>query len=155
MALLHALEPGCQLGAAVNGVKLVSHQHNRLCELTFGHEGQHLGIVEAEAARLHHEEHHVHISQHRGHGAVEVAVQGRAVFGLKTRRVHENELRFIYGAYAGDPMACGLSLVRGDADLLPHQCIEQSGLTHIGTSNDGDQAAAARGCRFRCVWHQR
>jgi hypothetical protein len=36
------------------------------------------------------------------------------------------------------------ALLRGDADLLPHQGIEQRALAHIGAADDGDEAASLR-----------
>jgi hypothetical protein len=36
------------------------------------------------------------------------------------------------------------ALLRGDADLLPHQRVEQRALAHVGAADDGDQAAALR-----------
>jgi hypothetical protein len=110
---------------------------------------QHLGVGQPEAARFDHEQHHVHVAQRRQHGAVERAVQRLGVLDLKARRVDEDELRGTTRAHAGDAVARGLRLVAGDADLLPHQRIEQRALAHVGAADDGHQAAAlgSRGCR--------
>ena len=42
-------------------------------------------------------------------------------------------------------MARGLRLARGDADLLTDEMIEQSRLAHVGTADDGDEAAVELG----------
>mmetsp|Transcript_15309 Transcript_15309/g.36443 ORF Transcript_15309/g.36443 Transcript_15309/m.36443 type:complete len:329 (+) Transcript_15309:459-1445(+) len=143
--LLHALEPGCEFGAAVHRVELVGDQHDRL---VLGQQGQHLGVVQPKAARLDDKEHQVHIGQHAVDGAVEGAVQRGVVLGLETRRVDEDELGLVHGAHAGDAVTGGLGLVGRDADLLAHQRIEQRGLADIGPTDDGDQAAALRDFGF-------
>ena len=47
-------------------------------------------------------------------------------------------------ADAGDAVARGLRLARGDADLLADQRVEQRRLADVGPADDGDQAAAPR-----------
>ncbi len=54
-------------------------------------------------------------------------------------------------ADAGDAVARGLRLARGDADLLPHQRVQQRGLAHVGAADDGDQATAGGGVGARGV----
>mmetsp|Transcript_4852 Transcript_4852/g.17270 ORF Transcript_4852/g.17270 Transcript_4852/m.17270 type:complete len:437 (+) Transcript_4852:2993-4303(+) len=142
--LLHALEPGCEFGAAVHRVELVGDQHDRL---VLGQQGQHLGVVQPKAARLDDKEHQVHIGQHAVDGAVEGAVQRGVVLGLETRRVDEDELGLVHGAHAGDAVTGGLGLVGRDADLLAHQRIEQRGLADIGQAHDA--AFEAHGGAFR------
>ena len=96
-----------------------------------------------EAAGLDHEhDHHVDIG-HRAtwHGLVERTVQRIAVPGLEARRVDEDELGRPDRAQAGDAVARGLRLARGDADLLPDQGVEQRGLADVGLADDGDIAA--------------
>ena len=148
VALLHALEPGGQLGTAVDHVQLVGHQQR-------GNAGfeqrQHLGIGQGEAACFHHKQDQVHITNRTHHGLVERLVQCRAVLGLKTRRIHEHKLRSPQRADAGDAVARGLRLARGDADLLAHQRIHQRGLAHIGLAHDGNHAAALAFYRHRRV----
>ena len=141
MALLHALQPGRDVGAAVYGVELVGDQEDR--PIGRG-ERQHLGIVQAEASGLDHEQQHVDIADHAVHGAVQGAVQRRVVAGLEAGRVDEDELRRAARADAGDAVARRLRLVRGDADLLADECIEQGRLADVRAADDGHHAAARR-----------
>ena len=122
MALLHALQPGQHVVAALDGVELVGDQQHRLVRRQ---QRQHLGIVQPEAAGLDHEQHHVDVGQRGQHGAVERAVQRGAVLHLEAGRVDEDELRRPDRADAGDAVARGLRLARGDADLLPDQRVQQ------------------------------
>ena len=69
------------------------------------------------------------------------------VLGLEARRVDEDELRAVDGADAGDAVARGLRLARGDADLLADQRVQQRRLADVGPADDGHQAAALRGRR--------
>ena len=80
--------------------------------------------------------------------------------GLEARRVHKYKLRSAHSVHAGNAVARGLRLARGDADLLAHQCIEQGGFAHIGLADYGNQAAAlafnrcaGRSCQFWLFQH--
>jgi hypothetical protein len=138
MALLHACSQG-RSRAAAHGVQLVGDQQRGNAGLE---QAQHLGVGQGEAAGLHHEQNQVHIADGAHHRLVERFVQRGAVLGLETRGVHKDELGLVLGADAGDAVARGLRLARGDADLLPHQRVHQRGLAHVGLADDGDQAAA-------------
>jgi hypothetical protein len=97
-----------------------------------------------EAAGLDHEQDQVDVAHRALHGLVERLVQRVGVQGLEARRVDEHELRGAQRAHAGDAVARGLRLARGDADLLADQRIEQRRLAHVGLADDGDQAAVLR-----------
>ena len=139
MAFLHLAQPGRKVAAPVNQVKFVGQQNGRrACR----QQGQHLGVGSVELAGLHHEDDQVHVVHSADHGAVERAVQGVAVAGLKTGRIHKYKLRGPDGSHAGDAVARSLGLARGDADFLPHQGVEQGGLANVGLADNRDQAAA-------------
>ena len=73
--------------------------------------------------------------------------------GLKPRRVYKDKLRTALGTHTGNAMARRLRFARSDADFLTYQCVEQSGLAHIGFSDDSDQATALvfrRNQRWAC-----
>ena len=65
---------------------------------------------------------------------------------LKTRGVHKHKLRGAFGAHAGNAVAGGLCLARGDADLLAHQGVEQGGFAHIGLADNRHQPAMLPFC---------
>ena len=107
MALLHLAQPGREVAAAVNQVKLVGQQNGRrACR----QQGQHLGVGGVELPGLDHKDDQVHVVDGADHGAVERAVQGVAVAGLKARCVHKHKLRGPDRAHAGDAVARGLRL---------------------------------------------
>ena len=66
--------------------------------------------------------------------------------GLETGRIDKHELVGAFAADAGDAVARGLRLARGDADLLADQRIQQRGLAHIGLADDGNQPAMRQAC---------
>ena len=165
VTLLHVLQPGRNVGAAGHLVELVGYQQcGNILAPTSPDEGQHLGVGLVEHARLHHKQNQVYISDRALHGFVERAVQRIVVAGLKARRIDKHKLRGTHGVHAGDAVARGLRLARGDADLLAHQRIEQGGFAHIGLADNGNQAAAlafnrragrraGRGCQFCLFQH--
>ena len=86
-------------------------------------------------------QHQVHITYRAQHRFVQRAIQCIGMRGLKTWRIHKNELSMTGVVYAGDAVAGGLRLARGDADFLTHQGIEQRGFTHVGFAHNGHRAA--------------
>ena len=141
VALVHAAQPGGQLGAAVHVVELVGHQNHRNVG---GQQSQHFGIGQIKVPRLHHKHNHVHIRHGAQHGFVERTVERIAMPRLKAWRIHKHKLRGPQRTQARDAVARGLRLARGDAHLLPHQGIEQCGLAHVGLTHNRHKAAALR-----------
>lgn len=126
------------VAAAVHVVELVGEQHGRNA---LAEQLEHPLVGRRETAGFHHEEDQVHVADRALHGLVERLVERVGMQGLEARRVDEHELRGAQRAHARDAVPRGLRLARGDADLLPHQRIEQRRLAHIGLADDGDQAA--------------
>ena len=95
-----------------------------------------------EASGFDDEEHHVDVGERRQHGAVQVPVQRRAVAGLESRRVDEDELASptVRMPVMRWRVVCAC---RGDADLLPDQGVEQRRLADVGRPTIATQAAAA------------
>ena len=122
MALLHLLQPGRNVAAAVDLVELVGHQQRRNI---FAKQAQHTGISLIELTRLHHKQDQVNIAHSAQHRLVERAVQSVVVAGLEARGVNKHELGRALGAHTGNPVPGGLRLARGDADFLAYKCIEQ------------------------------
>ena len=58
---------------------------------------------------------------------------------MNAGRIHKNELGVFEGENAKLTAACGLRTRRNGGDFLPKQRIEQSGLAHIGASDNGDK----------------
>ena len=108
VALLHRLQPGRQLGAALDRVELVGDEDARLAGR---HQRQHLGVVVAEAPGFDDEQHHVDVAENALHGAVQRAVERGRVPGLEAGRVDEDELRLVERADAGDAVPRRLRLV--------------------------------------------
>ena len=55
----------------------------------------------------------------------------------------------LLGVDPQDPVTGSLGLLRGDADLLAEQLVEQGGLAHVGAAHDGDKAAIGGICHDR------
>ena len=143
---LHVLQPGSDVATAVHVVEFVGDQQRRD---VLAQERQHPCISRGEAARLHHKQNQVHIGHGANHGFVQRLVEGVAMNGLETGGIHKHKLRCTHGVHTSDAVAGGLRLARGDADLLPHQRVEQGGFADVGFTHNGDQATAlARYRRF-------
>jgi len=107
VTVLHGLQPLHDLGTVFHGVELVRHQDGGNA---LGQERQHFFVGRGKAARLDHQEHHIHIAHCALHSFVERFVQGVAVDGLKTGCVHKHILRRALGVHARDAVARGLCL---------------------------------------------
>ena len=139
MARLHLLQPGREVGAAGHRVELVGDEERGLARRQQGEDGF---VFLAEAARLDDEENDVDVAERARDGAVQRAIERGGMPRLEARRIDEDELRFALRADSGDAMPRRLRLVRGDADLLPDQGVEQCRLADVRPPDDGHQAAA-------------
>ena len=134
----NALDERQQLALVDHHVHFIddqNHRHIRRQHL------QHLLVALVIVPRFEYEQHHIHVAHAVGHHAVHAAIERIHVLGLETGRVHEYKLALFIGQNAGDAVARGLCLARGNADFLPDQMIEQRGLAHVRASYDGDEAA--------------
>ena len=143
MLVLHGLQPRRDVTTAVDVVQLVGYQQGGD---VLAQQGQHTRIGWREAARLNHKQNQIHIGDRTLHGLVQRLIQCVGVQGLETGSVHKHKLRGTARVHAGDAVACGLGLARGDADFLAHQGVEQRGLADIGLADDGYQPAALAFC---------
>ena len=122
VALLHLLQPRRNVGAAIDLIELIGHQQRGHF---FAQQFQHFGIGLVEHAGFDHEQNQIHVTHGAQHGFVQRAVQRIVVPGLKTGRIDKHKLRHALRVHAGDAVARGLGLARGDADFLPDQRIHQ------------------------------
>ena len=60
---------------------------------------------------------------------------------LEAGRIDVHILRIVMGLYAGDAVARGLRLTRGDTDLSSDQLVHERGLAHIGPPDNRNIAA--------------
>ena len=142
MALLHLLQPGREVRAALYLIKLVGHQQGGHL---FTEQGQHFGIGLVEHTGFDHEQNQVHITDRTNDGFVQRPVERIVVAGLKTRCIDKHKLRRAARMHAGDAVAGGLRLAGCDADFLPDQRVHQRGFAHIGFAHNSDQPAALTG----------
>jgi hypothetical protein len=128
-----------QLGLVLHAVRLVDHQDHRHI---LRQQVQHLLVGRAEGAGLDQEQDHVGRRQRVRDGLVQRLVQRVRMAGLEARGVDVDELGVVAGLDAGDAVARGLGLARGDRHLGADQHVHQGRLAHVGTADDGDIAAA-------------
>ena len=148
MSLLHFLEPGRNVSAAVDQVKLVGQQNRRG---TRWQQRQHLGVSLVELAGLNDKHNQVHVAHSTDHGFIQRPVQRIAVPGLETGGIDKHILGGAPRMHAGDAVPRGLCLARGDADLLPDQGVEQGRFANVGLADDGNHPAALTLRRRRIV----
>jgi hypothetical protein len=60
----------------------------------------------------------------------------------KAWRVEDDHLLIVGRANADDAVASGLRLLTHDAQLLPHDAVEECGFARVGLSDDGDDSGA-------------
>ena len=133
---------GASVGAAVHLVELVGHQQRRLAGRQ---QRQHLARRPApkRPASTTNSTTSTSASAPR-HRPVQGAVQRARRAGSGSPACRRRRTARARGADAGDAVARGLRLARGDADLLADQRVEQRRLADVGPADDGDQAAALR-----------
>ena len=122
-------------------VELVGDQQRRD---VLAEQRQHLGVGRREAAGLDHEQDQVDIATAPSTVLLSERFSALACRVWKPGVSTKTNCVGADGADARDAMARGLRLARGDADLLPHQRVEQRRLADVGLADDGDQAAALR-----------
>ena len=91
---------------------------------------------------VHHEHHHIDINERRRGRLVHVTVNGPGLILMHARCVHVDRLHRPHGLDAKHLMTGGLRLAGSDAQLLPEDMVQQCGLAHIRTANDGHKTAA-------------
>ncbi len=124
----------------VHEVDLVEHDHGGQAGA-----GDRLGdVAVAGAERLGRVEQHergVDLAQRVVDGRLHAARE-RVERLLEARQVEQHDLAAVEADDAGDAPPGGLRVVADDADLAPDQRVDQRGLAHVGTPEDGDEAAA-------------
>ena len=142
--LAQPLQVGQQIFFLFDVVDLVDRQHHRALEVA--QLAEHHLVVLGPVGTVDHEHHHGHVPQGTGGGAVHQAVDGPLLFDVQTRGIHIDGLVVILGVDPQDPVTGGLGFLRGNADLLAKQLVEQGGLAHVGAAHDGDKAAVGSIC---------
>ena len=110
-------------------------------------QADHRAIGSGGAAGLDHQHRRVDVGEALGHRAVHPLVEPRAVPRLKAGRVDEDDLGVRRRQDPGDAVARRLRLLRGDADLLADQAIEQRRLADVRPADDRHVAAAEPAAR--------
>ena len=74
---------------------------------------------------------------------------------MNARGVDQHNLACGFGDDSLNPEASGLRFIGYGGDLLPHQSIEQSRFSRVGSSNEGDEARVI-GLRWVdvCQWNK-
>src|SRR5687768_6759432 len=70
---------------------------------------------------------------------------------LETGGIDEYELGLRIRDKAMDTVARRLGFARGDADLLPHQMVEQGGFAHVGATHDRHVTGTIAGIFSRMI----
>ncbi len=140
MALTEPLDQRQQLGLVGDPVDLVYREHHRHPDRLEALEDE--IIILGPATGVDHHQHDIDVVQRLPRGLVEVTVHRRFRGPVQPGGVHIHELRALDVVHADDAVARGLRLAGNDADLLPEQGIEQRRLARVGSSHQGDKAAA-------------
>ena len=110
---------------------------------------QHRAVGVGQFHRLQHDNDRIDAADAVAHRAVHSLVQARAMRGLESRRIDEEELRRRRCHDAEDAMSRRLRLARGDRYARSDQCIDQGRFADIRPTDDGDVAAAKPGGGIR------
>jgi len=141
--LLQPAQVRHQLGFVFDAVGLVQRDDQRAGDVLHTLE-DHLVFVGPLGA-VDHEDHHVDVLQRRRSGLVHVAVQGFLAAFVHAGGVDVDRLHVAFGLDAQHVVTGGLRLARGDRELLAEDVVEQRGLAHVRTADDGNIATACCG----------
>ncbi|MNO78081.1 hypothetical protein D3C76_692080 [compost metagenome] len=146
--LLQPFQVRHQIGLVFDPVGLVDGQDQRALDVL--NTIEHKLIFLGPAGAIDHEDHHVDIFQRRRGSLVHVAVERFFVALVHAGGIDVDRLDITLGLDAEHVVPGGLRLARGDRQLLPQDMVEQRGLAHVGTADDGDIAAAGYVCISHC-----
>ncbi|MNI21884.1 hypothetical protein D3C73_754260 [compost metagenome] len=145
------LQPGQvrhQLGLVFDAVGLVQRHDQRAGHVLDALEN-HL-VFFGPLGAVDHEDHHVDVFQRRRSGLVHVAVQGLFAALVHTRGVDVDRLHIALGLDTEHVVTGGLRFARGDRQLLTQDVVQQRGLAHVRTADDGNIATASCVCISHC-----
>ena len=102
---------------------------------------QHHLVVRRPAGAFHNENHQLHVANRAARRLVHQTVDGTLLFHVQARGIDVDRLIRAFSMDTDDAVTRGLSLTRGDRNLLPKQIIQQSRFADVRTSDDGNKSA--------------
>src|SRR5690606_13057986 len=134
-----------QFGPVSNHVALVDQQQHRSAHMFKRLENHPVFFVKNHA--FYDKKYHVYVFEGFNDSGIHRAVQRLVLAFMQTRCIYIDILDITVGFDTSDTVSCCLRLAGGNTDFLLQQMVQQCGLAHIGTANNGNKTAAGH-CLF-------